>query len=124
MSIVYRLKASEIDDRFLESLKSQFGNKEIEIVVSEFDETEYLLKSPSNQKRLLRAIENLNERQNLVEVDLSNLQWGGDRRDACPTGSYFALSNFESSANLLGPKAIARQYRVTKLKWAGDRNLI
>ena len=74
MSIVYRLKASEIDDRFLESLKSQFGNKEIEIVVSEFDETEYLLKSPSNQKRLLRAIENLNERQNLVEVDLSNLQ--------------------------------------------------
>ncbi len=45
MSTVYRLKASEIDHHFLEEIQAKFGEKEIEIVVSEFDETDYLLKS-------------------------------------------------------------------------------
>ena len=69
MSIVYRLKASELDSNFLEQIKAIFGDKEIEIIVSEFDETEYLLKSEVNKNKLLRAIENLKNRQNLVEVD-------------------------------------------------------
>ncbi|MEG4506644.1 hypothetical protein QUA81_03435 [Microcoleus sp. F6_B4] len=45
MSTVYRLKASELDRNFLEQIKAIFGDKEIEIIVSECDETEYLLKS-------------------------------------------------------------------------------
>ena len=69
MSTVYRLKASELDSNFLEQIKAIFGDKEIEIIVSEFDETEYLLKSEVNKNKLLRAIENLKNRQNLVEVD-------------------------------------------------------
>ncbi len=47
MSTVYRLKA-------------------IEIIVSECDETEDLLKSEVNKNRLLKAIENIKEWQNLV----------------------------------------------------------
>ncbi len=74
MSTVYRLKASELNQHFLEQIKATFGDKEIEIIVSECDETEYLLKSEVNKKRLLKAIENVNERQNLVEVNLQNLQ--------------------------------------------------
>ncbi len=74
MSTVYRLKASELDSNFLEEIKATFGDKEIEIIVSQFDETEYLLKSTANKNRLLSAIENVKERQNLVEVNLQDLQ--------------------------------------------------
>ncbi|MFP4009035.1 MAG: hypothetical protein ACLFV6_13680 [Spirulinaceae cyanobacterium] len=36
------------------------------------DETEYLLQSEANRKKLLQAIENVNHRENLVEVQLDN----------------------------------------------------
>jgi antitoxin YefM len=42
MSIVYRLKASELNHDFLEQIKAKCADKEIEIIISEFDETEYL----------------------------------------------------------------------------------
>lgn len=73
MSEIYRLKASELDANFLAKIKSQFGDREIEIFVSEFeDETEYLLKSEENKSRLLRAIDNVEKNQNLVEVTFDN----------------------------------------------------
>lgn len=74
MSAVYRLKASELDRNFLEEIKAIFGDKEIEIIIAEFDETEYLLKSESNKNKLLKAIENVKEKQSLVEVNLQDLQ--------------------------------------------------
>lgn len=74
MSTVYRLKASELDRNFLEKIKAIFGDKEIEIIVTEFDETEYLLNSESNKNRLLRAVKNVKEGQNLVEVNLQDLE--------------------------------------------------
>jgi antitoxin YefM len=75
MSTVYRVKASEIDSAFLDKIKATFGNKEIEIVVSELneDETEYLLKSEANKNRLLTAVENIKNHINLVEVNLEDL---------------------------------------------------
>ena len=73
MSTVYRLKASELDANFLAKIKETFGEKEIEIVVSELDETEYLLKSEANKNRLLKAIDNIKKHQNLIEVNLENL---------------------------------------------------
>lgn len=73
MSTVYRLKASEINLDFLEEIKASFGDKEIEIVVSEFDETEYLLQSRSNKDKLLKAVSNVKARKKLVEVDLQDL---------------------------------------------------
>lgn len=73
MSTIYRLKANEIDRDFLEEIKAAFGDKEIEIIVSEFDETEYLLKSAVNKNRFLGAIKNVGERKNLVEVNLQDL---------------------------------------------------
>ena len=73
MSTVYRLKASELDRNFLEQIKAIFGDKEIEIIVSECDETKYLFKSEINKNKLLKAIENVKDRQNLVEVDLQDL---------------------------------------------------
>jgi antitoxin YefM len=77
MSAVYRLKASELNYQFLEQIKAEFADKEIEIIISEFpefDETEYLLQSESNKNKLLEAIENVKQHQKLVEINLEDLQ--------------------------------------------------
>jgi antitoxin YefM len=74
MSITYRLKASEIDQAFLDELKAKYGDKEIEITVDEIDETDYLLKSDANRERLLNAIESVNQGDHLVEVSWEALE--------------------------------------------------
>jgi antitoxin YefM len=63
---IYQVNADELDERFLDSLKAMFKNKEIEIVVYERDETAYLLRSPANRERLLNAIRDVEQGQNLV----------------------------------------------------------
>ena len=73
MYTVYRLNASELDSQFVESLKALFKDKEIEITVSEVDETAYLLRSEANKKRLLEAIQNVDSQTGLVEVQLDAL---------------------------------------------------
>jgi antitoxin YefM len=75
MSTVYRVKASEIDGAFLDKIKATFGNKEIEIVISQLnqDETEYLFNSEANKNRLLTAIENIKTQKNLVNFNLEYL---------------------------------------------------
>ena len=74
MESVYRLKANDLDTRFLEGLKATYKDREIEIIVSEVDETEYLLKSEANKQRLMQAIENVEQHINLVEVNLEELE--------------------------------------------------
>lgn len=68
------MKAGEIDVDFIKDLKDTFGTQEIDIVVSEFDETEYLLKSEPNTARLLKGIDNIKNGRNLIEVDLDDRQ--------------------------------------------------
>ncbi len=75
----YRMNVSELDDRFLETLRTMFRGLEIEISVSEAaeipeDETAYLLKSPANREHLLKALDDLTHGRNLVSVDLDELQ--------------------------------------------------
>jgi antitoxin YefM len=65
-TLISQVNADELDERFLDSLKAMFKNKEIEIVVYERDETAYLLRSPANRERLLNAIRNVVQGQNLV----------------------------------------------------------
>jgi antitoxin YefM len=79
MYAIYKMKANELDSKFLKALKAMFKDKELEIVVcetseSEEDETAYLLKSPANRERLLEAIENVANNRNLVTMDLEKLQ--------------------------------------------------
>jgi antitoxin YefM len=72
------MNAAELDSHFLKALKTMFKDKDIEIVVSdtaqsEEDETAYLLKSPANRERLLKAIENIANNRNLVTVNVDDL---------------------------------------------------
>jgi len=70
MQTIYRLNARELDSSFIESLKTTFKDKEIEIAVYEVDETDYLMKSGANRKRLIAAVGSVNENKNLIEVTL------------------------------------------------------
>lgn len=71
MNATYRLNADELDASFLEGLKKLFQTKEIEIVVTEVDETGYLLATKANRQRLLAAVANAESGRNLVEVSLA-----------------------------------------------------
>lgn len=79
MYMIYRIKADELDSRFLKALKTMFKGKEIEIAIcettqTEEDETAYLLRSPANRDRLLQAIENVAHDRNLVTIKLESLE--------------------------------------------------
>lgn len=74
MKATYRIKANELDEKFIEGIKTTFGEQEIEIVVSDMDETDYLLQSPANKERLLKAIENVKLGENLIAISLGDLE--------------------------------------------------
>jgi antitoxin YefM len=74
MQTSYRLNARDLDHHFLESLKTLFQDKEIEIIVYDVDETVYLSQSEANRRRLLQAIENVENGTNLIEVNLEELK--------------------------------------------------
>ncbi|MBF0237996.1 MAG: hypothetical protein HQM12_09845 [SAR324 cluster bacterium] len=76
MHVTYQLNADEIDQNWLAGLKQTFEGKEIEIMVRDVDETQYLLTGETNRKHLLQAIKNIEERKNLIEVDLSDPEIG------------------------------------------------
>ena len=74
MYSTYRLQADELSSDFLKALKKAYQHREIEIIVQDVeDETEYLLSTTANREHLLRAIENVNNHTNLVEVTLEDL---------------------------------------------------
>lgn len=73
MQTSYRLNAKDLDHHFLEALKILFQDKEIEIIVYDVDETAYLSRSDANRRRLLQAIENAENGNNLIEVNLEEI---------------------------------------------------
>ena len=74
MFAVYRTTADELNQEFLESLKKAFAHKQIEITVSEADETDYLLRAPPNRERLLRAVQDIEQNRNIVVPEQQTFQ--------------------------------------------------
>ena len=74
METIYQLNADDLNDDFLEGLKTSFKHKEIEIVVYERDETAYLLRSPANRARLLQAVADIEQNRNLTVPDQEQFQ--------------------------------------------------
>lgn len=74
MESSYRLTANELDENFIAGIKAAYKDKNIEIIVYEIDETEYLLGTEANKQRLLQSKKNIENRQNLVEIDLADIE--------------------------------------------------
>lgn len=74
MQTIYQINADELDQNLLDSIKALFKHKEIEIVISERDETAYLLRSPANRERLLRAVREVEQNENIVVPDQKQFQ--------------------------------------------------
>ena len=74
MQTIYQINADDLNEDFLEGLKTTFKHKDIEIVVYERDETGYLLQSPANRARLLEAVGDVEQRRNIVIPDQEQFQ--------------------------------------------------
>jgi len=70
MYTTYQVNSNDLTMDFVEILKKTYQDKEIEITVSEIDETEYLLRSPKNRKVLLKRINDINEGVNIISPNL------------------------------------------------------
>jgi antitoxin YefM len=74
MQTIYQINADDLNEDFLEGLKTTFKHKDIEIVVYERDETGYLLQSPGNRDRLLEAVADVEQGRNIVIPDQEQFQ--------------------------------------------------
>jgi len=74
MQTIYQINADELDQNLLESIKLLFKHKEIEIVISERDETNYLSRSPANHENLLAAIKDIEENRNIIVPNQERFQ--------------------------------------------------
>ena len=79
MYTTYRIQANDLNGQFLKALKALFKDKVIEITACEAaeveqDETAYLMSSPSNHAHLMRAIANIEKRENLKTVSMDELR--------------------------------------------------
>ena len=69
MEATYRLNTRELGSSFINSLKEAYPEQDIEIMVREQDETEYLNRSPANREHLEKAIEDVKLGRNLITFE-------------------------------------------------------
>lgn len=72
MQTTYTLSTEELDAGFLKRLKAAFPRRTVTIAVKDEagaeDTTAYLLKSPANRKRLLKAVADAKAGRNVITV--------------------------------------------------------
>ncbi len=70
MNTIFQINSNELDNRFIDTIKSLFKNKKIIISITEdIDETDYLKQSKENFNRLQDALNDVNQRKNLISVN-------------------------------------------------------
>ncbi len=61
MQAIYHVSLNEIDLNFINSIKKQFQNAKVDIVIKQMDETDYLNSSEKNRAYLQEAIKEVDE---------------------------------------------------------------
>lgn len=70
MNTIFQINSDDLDNRFIESIKTLFKNKKLIIsVTEEIDETTYLLQAENNAKRVFEALEDLKSNKNLLTIN-------------------------------------------------------
>lgn len=69
MYTTYQINTNDLTPDFIEILKRTYKDKEIEIAVSEIDETDYLLRSPKNREILISRIDDIKNGINIVSTN-------------------------------------------------------
>ena len=69
MTGVYTMRASELTEHFISSVKELFRDREIEIKIRDLDDsTAYLLSSNENRSHLLRSLAQASDKSSLISV--------------------------------------------------------
>ncbi len=76
MVSTFQINETELDNNFVRALKSMFKNRNLTLTIEadEVETTEYLLSNVANKERLLKAVENVKQRKNLVKVDMEQFK--------------------------------------------------
>jgi hypothetical protein len=75
MQTTYHINESELNMSFLETVKKLFKDKSLSITIEEAtDETDYLLSSPKNKKRLLESIQQVKNGETIEVKNTTNLK--------------------------------------------------
>ena len=76
MVSTFQINESELDNNFVKALKTLFKNRNLTLTIEadDVDTTDYLLSNSVNKERLLKSVENVKRRTNLVKVDLESLK--------------------------------------------------
>ena len=69
MVTTYKLNTMELEDSFIDTIRTTYPNQVVEIEIREQDTTEYLLSSPANRKHLMESIKNIEEGKNLTSFE-------------------------------------------------------
>ncbi len=69
MQTHFILDSSELDYSLIDKLKVLFKNKRIELIISESDDTSYLLSSPKDKEILLNSIKHIENNDKVVFAD-------------------------------------------------------
>ncbi|MFI5202090.1 MAG: hypothetical protein ACHQNE_06860 [Candidatus Kapaibacterium sp.] len=72
MTATFKLRPDELDESFVEKVRTLFARtREIQLTISdsEMDETEFLMSDPDDYQRLLASREQIRTGEGLVEFD-------------------------------------------------------
>lgn len=76
MTTTIHLNETELDQQFLEAIKTLFKNRDLAVTIEVEDrnDTTHLLSNPVNRERLLQSVKNINENTNLTDINLDQLK--------------------------------------------------
>jgi hypothetical protein len=75
MTATFQIKRNELDQNLLEKLRSLFKDDEIRVIITDSgDDSDYPYNNPAQVKFLLEAIEKINKREGLIQMDLADLK--------------------------------------------------
>ncbi len=72
MQAIYHTTIDELSTAFIEHLKQQFKSSKVDIIIKDYDDTDYLNSSATNKQYLEQAIEEVNQTK-IIQKSMDDL---------------------------------------------------